>query len=289
AVFVRSRSKMLFLNLRGVLAVLATWTTVAWPCRVVTIPTAPGVCAGAERGASIPASAMKSEIERTMNSDDRCAVDRVQERTHFLEGKFSPAGEKASTDRHARSEILVSVARSYDRPHHRVMALTPRRSVRSLLLGKAPRLALVRARVKLPIASERRRRGRHCRENVTRHHPSSGGTPIMPSRRGRLPGEPGVVSSESVMFDIGLQELILIFVIALLVFGPKNLPQLGRSLGRAMREFRKASDEFKSTIETNLQMNEIDPPPTLQPASDVAALPVETTPLPPTPEPALDP
>ena len=72
--------------------------------------------------------------------------------------------------------------------------------------------------MKLPIASERQRRGRHCRENVTRHHPSSGGTPIMPSRRGRLPGEAGVVSSESVMFDIGLQELILIFVIALLVF-----------------------------------------------------------------------
>ena len=63
------------------------------------------------------------------------------------------------------------------------------------------------------------------------------------------------------MFDIGLQELVLIFVIALLVFGPKNLPQLGRSLGRAMREFRKASDEFRSTIETNLQINEPDPPP----------------------------
>ena len=63
------------------------------------------------------------------------------------------------------------------------------------------------------------------------------------------------------MFDIGLQELVLIFVIALLVFGPKNLPQLGRSLGRAMREFRRASDEFRSTIETNLQMNELDPPP----------------------------
>jgi TatA/E family protein of Tat protein translocase len=61
------------------------------------------------------------------------------------------------------------------------------------------------------------------------------------------------------MFDIGLQELVLIFVIALLVFGPKNLPQLGKSLGRAMREFRKASDEFRSTIETNLKINEIDP------------------------------
>ena len=63
------------------------------------------------------------------------------------------------------------------------------------------------------------------------------------------------------MFDIGLQELILIFVIALLVFGPKNLPQLGRSLGRAMREFRRASAEFESTIRTNLQIDEPDPPP----------------------------
>jgi TatA/E family protein of Tat protein translocase len=63
------------------------------------------------------------------------------------------------------------------------------------------------------------------------------------------------------MFDIGLQELALIFVIALLVFGPKNLPQLGRSLGRAMREFRRASDEFRSTIETNLKINEPDPLP----------------------------
>src|SRR5205809_4883089 len=75
------------------------------------------------------------------------------------------------------------------------------------------------------------------------------------------------------MFDIGLQELVLIFVIALLVFGPKNLPQLGRSLGRAMREFRKASDEFRSTIETNLEMHEIDPPASPSPEPQVAAEP----------------
>ena len=77
------------------------------------------------------------------------------------------------------------------------------------------------------------------------------------------------------MFDIGLQELVLIFVIALLVFGPKNLPQLGRSLGRAMREFRRASDEFRSTIETNLQMNETDPVPVTTaepPPAEVATL-----------------
>jgi TatA/E family protein of Tat protein translocase len=84
------------------------------------------------------------------------------------------------------------------------------------------------------------------------------------------------------MFDIGLQELVLIFVIALLVFGPKNLPQLGKSLGRAMREFRKASDEFRSTIETNLKINEIDPvsdptpittPPEAVPVPTAEALP----------------
>ena len=77
------------------------------------------------------------------------------------------------------------------------------------------------------------------------------------------------------MFDIGLQELVLIFVIALLVFGPKNLPQLGKSLGRAMREFRRASDEFRSTIETNLKINEPDP----LPEPPAAYVPAEPTPL----------
>jgi len=61
------------------------------------------------------------------------------------------------------------------------------------------------------------------------------------------------------MLDIGLQELLLILLIALLVFGPKRLPELGRALGRALREFRRASEEFRSTIETNLQLNEPDP------------------------------
>ena len=78
------------------------------------------------------------------------------------------------------------------------------------------------------------------------------------------------------MFDIGFQELILIFVVALLVFGPKNLPQLGRSLGRAMREFRRASDEFKETIETNLEINAPDPAPSIAstaPAAEASAGP----------------
>jgi TatA/E family protein of Tat protein translocase len=63
------------------------------------------------------------------------------------------------------------------------------------------------------------------------------------------------------MFDIGLQEMLVIGVLALLVFGPSKLPELGRMVGRAMREFRRASDEFRNTVETNLHINDPDPPP----------------------------
>jgi sec-independent protein translocase protein TatA len=57
------------------------------------------------------------------------------------------------------------------------------------------------------------------------------------------------------MLDIGIQELMVVMVLALLIFGPDKLPELGRRLGRAMREFRRASDEFRSTVEQNLQIN----------------------------------
>jgi sec-independent protein translocase protein TatA len=52
---------------------------------------------------------------------------------------------------------------------------------------------------------------------------------------------------------IGMPELILIFVVALLVFGPKKLPELGKSLGKGLAEFRKASDELKKTIEDEIE------------------------------------
>src|SRR2546426_12682374 len=61
------------------------------------------------------------------------------------------------------------------------------------------------------------------------------------------------------MFDIGLQEMLVIGVIALLVFGPSKLPELGRMVGRAMRNFRRASDEFRQTVETNLNLNDLYP------------------------------
>ncbi len=85
------------------------------------------------------------------------------------------------------------------------------------------------------------------------------------------------------MFDIGLQEMIVIGVIALLVFGPSKLPELGRMVGRAMRELRRASEEFRSTVETNLHIN--DPEPIVTPAPEgpatPAGLPSESEPPPP--------
>ncbi|HEY1251017.1 MAG TPA: TatA/E family twin arginine-targeting protein translocase [Thermoanaerobaculia bacterium] len=53
--------------------------------------------------------------------------------------------------------------------------------------------------------------------------------------------------------SIGMPELILIFVVALLVFGPKKLPELGRSLGKGLAEFKKASDDLKKTIEDEIE------------------------------------
>jgi TatA/E family protein of Tat protein translocase len=51
------------------------------------------------------------------------------------------------------------------------------------------------------------------------------------------------------MFNIGLPELLIIGAIALIVFGPNKLPELAKALGRAMREFKKATDEVKESFE----------------------------------------
>ncbi len=56
--------------------------------------------------------------------------------------------------------------------------------------------------------------------------------------------------------SIGLPELLLILAIALLVFGPKKLPEVGRSLGKAMREFKKSTDEIKEKFEEQIRAEE---------------------------------
>jgi len=56
---------------------------------------------------------------------------------------------------------------------------------------------------------------------------------------------------------LGGPELFLIFVVALIVFGPRKLPEIGKSLGKMMAEFRKASNEFRSTIESEVEAEKI--------------------------------
>lgn len=54
------------------------------------------------------------------------------------------------------------------------------------------------------------------------------------------------------MGPLGVQEIILIFILALVLFGPKKLPELGRMLGKAVSEFRKAKSELRSTWESHM-------------------------------------
>ncbi|OFW07537.1 MAG: hypothetical protein A3H96_07315 [Acidobacteria bacterium RIFCSPLOWO2_02_FULL_67_36] len=56
--------------------------------------------------------------------------------------------------------------------------------------------------------------------------------------------------------SIGMPELIIIFVIALIIFGPRKLPELGRSLGKSINEFKRASNELKSTLDEEIRQEE---------------------------------
>jgi TatA/E family protein of Tat protein translocase len=72
---------------------------------------------------------------------------------------------------------------------------------------------------------------------------------------------------------IGMPELIVIMVIALIIFGPRKLPELGRSLGRSLNEFKRASNELKHTLDEEIRVEEQRsterqaPPETVRPAS----------------------
>ena len=78
--------------------------------------------------------------------------------------------------------------------------------------------------------------------------------------------------------QLGLPEMIFIFILALLIFGPKKLPEVGRQIGKALAEFKRASNDFKSQLETemrNLELEEVakkqpETPTTLPPERTVA-------------------
>lgn len=74
--------------------------------------------------------------------------------------------------------------------------------------------------------------------------------------------------------SIGMPELIIIFTVALIVFGPRKLPELGRSLGKSLQEFRRASNELKHTLDEEISLEERN----AEAAKAAAALPASTDP-----------
>ena len=56
--------------------------------------------------------------------------------------------------------------------------------------------------------------------------------------------------------SIGMPELLIIFVIALIIFGPRKLPELGRSLGKSLSEFKRASNELRSTLDEEIHLED---------------------------------
>lgn len=78
------------------------------------------------------------------------------------------------------------------------------------------------------------------------------------------------------MGNIGFPEMIVIFVLALLIFGPKKLPELGKNLGKGMAEFRRASNDFRNSIEREIESAQIPQNPIKEAVNEVKQAATDT-------------
>lgn len=87
-----------------------------------------------------------------------------------------------------------------------------------------------------------------------------------------------MMSSVAAMFGpLGFPEVLFILVLALLIFGPKRLPEVGRTIGKGMAQFRRATTDLKRTIESEIALEDVPP---LRPAKKVELqLPISTAPV----------
>ena len=80
------------------------------------------------------------------------------------------------------------------------------------------------------------------------------------------------------MGPFGFPEMVVILVVALIIFGPRKLPELGRSLGKSINEFKRASNELRSTLDDEIRAEERKAPPQTIAPTDPAALPSPAAP-----------
>jgi sec-independent protein translocase protein TatA len=80
--------------------------------------------------------------------------------------------------------------------------------------------------------------------------------------------------------SIGMPELIIIFVIALIIFGPRKLPELGKSLGKSLAEFKRASNDLRNSLEEEIRIEDqrakVEAMKTPTPPPDATAEPAQT-------------
>lgn len=84
------------------------------------------------------------------------------------------------------------------------------------------------------------------------------------------------------MGPLGVPELVIIFIVALIVFGPRKLPELGKSLGKGLAEFKRASNDLRNTLDEEIRQEErktaLTAPPPVVASTDPAEIPTPTAP-----------